>query len=134
MYRKTITLPHSRSLPGQGKPLPLSAIDACRDAVDQVLTTRVALSVAELRLCQGTVKLSLQLWFPLTMSSMHSAICLEAGLLMDFTVKADALVIVGSLLGAVSPGTPVIEPSIVGYVFGGLFFASGFAVIYEISK
>lgn len=55
-------------------------------------------------------------------------------MLLDFTFKVDAFVIVGSLLGAVSPGTPVIEPSIAGYMFGGLFFASGFAVIYEISK
>lgn len=61
-------------------------------------------------------------------------ICLGVGLLLAFTFRVDAFVLVSALMRAVVPDTPVIEPSTVGYIFGGLFFASGSAVVHEISE
>ncbi len=61
-------------------------------------------------------------------------LCLAVGLLLAFTFKVDAFVLVSALMSAVVPGVPVIESSLIGYVFGGLFFASGSAVIHEISN
>lgn len=61
-------------------------------------------------------------------------VCLAVGMVLAFTFKVDAFILVGSLLAAVVPGTPAIEASTVGYIFGGLLFASGSAVVHEISK
>lgn len=61
-------------------------------------------------------------------------ICVGIGLLLAFYFKVDAFVLVSALMRAIVPETPVFEPSTVGYVFGGLFFASGSAVVHKISE
>lgn len=59
-------------------------------------------------------------------------VCLVIGMLLSFTFKLDAFVLVASIFTSVVPTTPKIEPSTMGYVFGGLMLASGSAVIHEI--
>lgn len=61
-------------------------------------------------------------------------LCLGVGIGLALAFKLDAFVLVAALMRQIIADIPVIEPSLVGYIFGGLMLASGSGAIHKISK